>query len=388
MTIENQSQAKVVIYSESPITYYGGGERLMIEIGNYLTELGYSVELCSDENTKLEKRISEKEVNESINFTIKTLEFEKEGRNSYIYQPIPPISELMSNEKISIIFLRRIPTKKYLQSCLESNAKIILALHGIALEKIRVTSPKIILHQILMRYQLTIVSKYTRGKLMVQSLTHGVSNYLIKKGADINNIRVIANGIESERYIVGRNDKKFDIIFIGRIENLQKGVKRLKKICNQLRKMAPEINVQIIGTGKDNRILNNLPRNATFYKNVNDSKKLELLKNANLCLITSNLEPFSIVAIESLASGLPIVSTPSSGPVEIISKDVAFGVYPSFRAGKLTLSIIEFYNTWKLDKEQYFAMKERISDHGKEFFDIRKMKLLYKNLVVDMINKQ
>ena len=165
-------------------------------------------------------------------------------------------------------------------------------------------------------------------------------------------------------------------------------MKRLKKICNQLRKIVPERNVQIIGIGRDNRILNNLPRNATFYKNVNDSKKLELLKNANLCLITSNLEPFSIVAIESLASGLPIVSTPSSGPVEIISKDVAFGVYPSFRAGKLTLSIIEFYNTWKLDKEQYFAMKERISDHGKELFDIRKTKLLYKNLVEDMINKQ
>ena len=133
MTIKKQSETKIGIYSENPITYYGGGERLMIKIGNYLTELGYSVELCSDQNTKLEKHISEKEVNETVNFTIKTLEFESEGRNSYIHQPIPLLSELISNEKISIIFLRRIPTKKYLQSCLESNAKIILALHGIAL---------------------------------------------------------------------------------------------------------------------------------------------------------------------------------------------------------------------------------------------------------------
>jgi glycosyltransferase involved in cell wall biosynthesis len=387
VTIERKSKPKIVIYSESPITYYGGGERLMVEIGNYLTELGYSVELCSDENTKLERRISEKEVNESVNFTITFLKFEKKRKNSYIYQPLPPLSELISSEKISIIFLRRIPTKEYLENCLKSNAKIIFALHGIALENIRVTSPKIILHQILTRYQLTTISRYTRGKLIVQSLTQGVSDYLVKRGADINNIRVIANGIQSERFIAGRNDKNFEIIFIGRIENLQKGVKRLKKICNLLRKMAPEINVQIIGTGRDNRILKNLPRNATFFKNVNDSKKLEMLKNANLCLITSNIEPFSIVAVESLASGLPIVSTPSSGPVEIISKEIAFGVYPSFSAKKLSLSIIKFYNNWKIDKEQYFVMKERISERGKELFDIRKMKLSYRYLVEDAINK-
>lgn len=385
--IKDKREPEITIYSEAPITYFGGGERVMVELGNYLTSLGYSLELVSDANAKLEKRISEKELYKIAKFPFRTINFMRFSIFRSLYQPLPPLSEVTLDNRVSIIFVRRIPPKKYLENISRSHTKVIFALHGMSLEVFRIAPIKIIIHQIITRFQLSRLSNYTNGDIMVQTLTQRVESYLIRNGTSINHVTVIGNGISSNKYSVGRNDNCFNIIFIGRIEDLQKGIKRLIKVCELIKKVAPQINVLIIGSGKDNRLLHKISTNAKVFQNAQDSEKIELLRNSNLLIITSNIEPFSIVAVEAIACGLPIVSTPASGPVEIISKGVEFGTISSFSVKDIVQDICSYYNKWQLDKDQYFEMKKKISQYGKKLFDVSNMDYAYKEVIDTMLNK-
>ena len=372
----------LTFYSEQPLTIYGGGERIIIELTSYLHSKGYDIEIVNNFNKGVLTRVPEEHILNLLYCPLRESKFLTFGGLAKIYQPMPTIKELNSRDRLAIFFVRRLPPLRYLKEIDKKEIKTIFALHGIALEKIRISHPLIIAHQMIIRAQLIRLAHKTNKNIMVQSLTESVTNYLIMHGALPRNIITIGNSIDPKLYKVGRNDNIFNIIFIGRIENLQKGIKRLLKICRILYLKNPKIRIEIIGIGKDDYLFNQIPPNVKFFGNVDDCTKYIRLKDANLLVITSNLEPFSIVAIEGLFSGIPIVSTPTSGPKEIISKDSEFGKISTFSANDMARDLNEYYLKWESNKTKYFNMKNRISEKGKVFFDKSKMFNLYEELII------
>ena len=133
---------------------------------------------------------------------------------------------------------------------------------------------------------------------------------------------------------------------------------------------------------KVSKKLHNLPDNTKFYNYVSEDEKTKIIEKSNLGIITSNLEPFPLVALELLSAGLPIVTTPASGPSYIISKDVSFGFISSFRPNELANSIYKYFQMWNSDKNKYFKLREKIAKKDYEIFNNNMLNSYFK-----MINR-
>ena len=166
------------------------------------------------------------------------------------------------------------------------------------------------------------------------------------------------------------------------MEDLQKGIKRLKKIIKIVQKFDKSIKFNIIGTGKDSAILDGLGGDVRIHDGIDDQHKNEIIASSNLALITSNLEPYSLVALEFLTSGVPVVVTPTSGPKHILSKDKSFGKVVSFSAKPLAKSIVDYYQEWERDKELYFSRRKDLYYKARKMFNSNNMLESYKNLII------
>ena len=372
---------KVTLFSEFPLSYPGGGERLIRLIHGFLKNTRIDVRIM--ENTKKKRPDSISKQNPSLN--IDGVKFERFGFIKFLYQDFPPIKVISGDENaISLIFLRRIPPRSVLRQLGKFNSKVIFCLHGTALERIRITNPIIIAHQLLMRMQMRYLVQYTRKHIFVQSLLPPLTSYLLTHGADSKNIFTIENQFESEVTSPERNDEEFQVTFIGRMEDLQKGIKRLKKVIQFVQKSDKNIKFNIIGTGKDSGVLNGLDGNVKILNGIDDQRKNKIIASSNLALVTSNLEPYSLVVLEFLTSGVPVITTPASGPAYILSKDPSFGKVVSFNAKSLSKAIVSCYQEWERDKEIYFSRRKDLFYKARKMFNSKDMLESYRNMIIQV----
>ena len=375
---------KVILFSESPLSYPGGGERLISLIYTHISKLSIDVSIV--ENTNKKTSISTSKQYPDLN--IFGAEFKRFGFIKFLYQDLPPFEVVPGTESsISLIFLRRVPPRSVLRKLEKYNSKVVFCLHGIAIEKLRITNPIIIAHQILTRIKLRDLAKYTRNRIFLQSLLPPLTSYMIAKGADLNNIFTIENEFESDVTFPERNDKEFFVTFIGRMEDLQKGIKRLKKVIKYVGKFSRKIKFNIIGTGKDSGILDGMDENVKILSGIDDQNKNNIISSSNLALITSNLEPYPLVVLEFLTSGVPVIATPASGPSYILDKDPSFGKVVSFSAKSLAMSIAGYYKEWANDKELYFSKRKDLYYSAREIFNSQKMLESYGNMVIQVAAK-
>ena len=151
---------KVILFSEFPLSYPGGGERLIKLLHNSLRSAGINVGII--ENTNMIKTVSIAE--EKLNIT--SIKFERFGFMKFLYQDFPPLSTIPSdNNTISLVLLRRVPPRSILKQLMNTNSKVIFCLHGIALEKIRIANPIMVAHQLLIRIQLRDLARYCRNHI-------------------------------------------------------------------------------------------------------------------------------------------------------------------------------------------------------------------------------
>lgn len=115
-------------------------------------------------------------------------------------------------------------------------------------------------------------------------------------------------------------DKK-DIIFIGRMQS-QKNPEKLIEILKELKKINNGFTAALVGDGilldeirkkiKENELENNV----TLYGYVDNP--LALIHNAKVMVITSRFEGTPMCALEAMALGTPIISTPIDGMKKLI----------------------------------------------------------------------
>lgn len=376
----------VVIYSEWPIEYYGGGERLMIMLLGAFRSLGFKTQIIDNSRMRVPSRINRESLIEKYGENIKSSIMRKYGVFKPIEQYFPDPNEIKNGQNsVSLIFLRRFPSNKYIDKLTANHVNLIFCIHGITFERFRITNPLIIAHQIIMRIKAHFFAIKIRGNIRVQTLLPDTSKLLIRNGADPSKVFLIENGFDKLSHLPIRNDREFSIVFVGRLENLQKGIGRLRKTIEKLQFESPKLCFKIIGSGKSSNLLKKLPKNTNWYKNIGDEEKIEIMNNSNLMIITSNIEPYPRVAIEGLFSGLPLVTTPTSGPEHIISKDADFGMVSSFSVNDIASHIMEYFKTWTNDKREYFELRKRIETRSKEIFDVNKMLTNYGKMVLNAI---
>lgn len=371
----------VTLFSEAPLTFLGGGERLIKLLYNYCLALNIHVKIV--ENTK--QRDSSQQSIQHTNMNVIKTEFKRFGLIKFLQQDFPSLELIPSSDNgVSLIFLRRVPPRSVLLKLAQSNSKVIFCLHGIALEKLRITNPIIIAHQLLIRSNLRNLARFTRNFIFVQSVLPSITSYLGNRGADLKNVFTIENEFESDVEFPIRNDDDFQVTFIGRMDDLQKGIKRLRNVIKIIGKYDYKIRFNVIGTGKDIEILKTLGDGVSIYYGIDDDSKNKIISMSNLAIVTSNLEPFSIVIQEFLTSGVPVITTPTSGPSYILSKDLSFGNVASFNPKSLAVSIIKYYNEWNNDKDLYFTRRKILYVKARTRFKSINMLESYKKMMIQI----
>jgi glycosyltransferase involved in cell wall biosynthesis len=100
-----------------------------------------------------------------------------------------------------------------------------------------------------------------------------------------------------------------------------------------------------------------LQENVSFFGRTEDMATL--YKSATICVIPSEAEPFSLVAIEAMARGLPVVATRSGGPQEIVRHEETGYLVPTGDPEEMAERIITLLTNRDLAKRMGDAGKER-----------------------------
>lgn len=172
----------------------------------------------------------------------------------------------------------------------------------------------------------------------------------------INKSSILYNVIDiellKEKAIKDENTYNYDIIYLGRL-TYPKNPQRMLKILTRVLEIKPGIKVAIVGSGdleeevkkelRDNKIL----KNVDFLGFKNNPYKI--LSDSKIMLMTSRWEGTPMCALEAMSLGVPIVSTPTDGLIELIENKKTG--YLSNDDEEISQEIIKLIENYKLQEE-------------------------------------
>ena len=179
-------------------------------------------------------------------------------------------------------------------------------------------------------------STYEANRVIVcsQSMKNEICNHfnIPEKKVDVipNAIEIekyqtsIDPGLVRQRYGVGWGEKL--VLCVGRLVS-QKGIEHFIRAIPQIARHFPEAKYIIVGEGWSRDSLEAEAR-ATGHANkirftgfASDQEVINLMTSADVLVVPSIYEPFGIVALEGMATGVPVVASQVDGLAEIIEHD-------------------------------------------------------------------
>jgi glycosyltransferase involved in cell wall biosynthesis len=381
---------EVRVFDSTPLEYYGGGEVVAISIARGLLAQGFEVNLVSDSSAGGVSRLPPERV---VDLT-KGLHHDKVPFCNYAARPLaglfhrlPRISDL-TPIGVNLILIHRLPPPKFLSCIQDSGSKVVFLVHGISLEEGAHSSVVFRGSKLGLKiYLRTQSARLNSGSIYFQVLTERLGAFLAREGIDPERICVIPNGLPLDEYRVAPS-QYFDVIFLGRIERFVKGIDLLARILDRLDPvMPPDMTVTVVGSGADDAFLRR--RAVSKWKSgrirlrgfVSESEKKELLSRASVMLITSRAEAFSLAALEGLGSGVPVFSTPASGPMSVISRQPEFGKVLKPRPFEFLEAILVNYTAWRQDPRRYLDEREIRRKNACSLFCESKMVSSYASMI-------
>lgn len=226
-------------------------------------------------------------------------------------------------------------------------------------------------------YKLFLRFFYRYGDIVI-AVSNAVKEHLINDvGLSSNKIKVIYNPVIESNFDDLANGPFSDKSFIDdRNYKILVCVGRLSKIKNQeaLIKIMPsllkEINCKllIIGDGEERYSLEqlvsdlDLSLNVEFFGSI--SNPLKYIKNSDLLVLPSLTETFSLVAVESIALGTPVISTPTLGVKEILKNCEGCFFESIDNQDDFVFTIKEILNCKNIFVDEKFVEKFRIDRIG------------------------
>lgn len=116
----------------------------------------------------------------------------------------------------------------------------------------------------------------------------------------------------------------FDITYIGRL-TYPKNPQRLMRVFRLVKEKMPTVKIAVVGTGDLEKEIKELAKEYGLVDNVDflgfQSNPSKILYDSKVMVMTSRWEGTPMCALEALALGVPIVSTPTDGMRDLIELD-------------------------------------------------------------------
>ena len=140
---------------------------------------------------------------------------------------------------------------------------------------------------------------------------------------------VLFNIIDAQQIYEKRDqDEKsydFDMIYVGRL-TYQKDPQRLMRLCAKIKETKPDLKVAVVGTGELEAETKALCSELGLQENVQflgfQSNPIKMIADSKALVLTSRWEGTPMCALEAMALGTPVVSTPSDGMMDLIDNGV------------------------------------------------------------------
>lgn len=141
--------------------------------------------------------------------------------------------------------------------------------------------------------------------------------------------RILYNIIDIEalyrKMQLDQNEYFYDVVYVGRLsypKNPQKLMNVFRKVLDRL----PNAKIAVVGSGELEEETKQLCAELDLQNNVSflgfQSNPLKILHDAKVMVMTSRWEGTPMCALESMALGVPIVSTPTDGLCELIDHGI------------------------------------------------------------------
>lgn len=129
-----------------------------------------------------------------------------------------------------------------------------------------------------------------------------------------------------QKLAADENAYDYDMIYVGRL-TYQKDPQRLMRLCARLKERKPDVKVAIVGTGELLEEVQTLCAQLGIQDNVHflgfQSNPIKMVHDSKAMILTSRWEGTPMCALEAMALGTPIVSTPSDGMKDIVKDGVS-----------------------------------------------------------------
>ncbi len=142
----------------------------------------------------------------------------------------------------------------------------------------------------------------------------------------------IDTGPVRARYGVGWGEKL--VLCVGRLVP-QKGIEYFIRAIPTIAQRYPEAKFVIVGEGWSRCYLEGIARSTGYTQRIlftgfiSDAEVIALMTSADVLVIPSIYEPFGIVALEGMATGVPVIASRVGGLAEVIEHDrTGIFVYP------------------------------------------------------------
>jgi len=361
---------KVTLISFTRLTFYGGIERWIIDLGNELVKRGYKVKVITPGNISQRDNISLKDLMTIINF-----EYLPINKFNFSYKTL---TEFFTFKKIEGVV--------YLSDFHPMILQFLLSLYSKEVERIIIGTHVTYLHPRARawRYKSYIVRLLSRKyrkyqkKIYIQAINSAQKKFYEKLG--FKNIYLVPNFVDSKEYFYPKDIDEFIVTFMGRFV-VQKGIDLLPQIIEKVLGKNKEIKFYIAGSGdkKYEEMLKSLeskyPENVKYFGFIDENTKKEILSKSSLFFISSRFEGFPIAAVEALVSGSPFLGSNIVAFRDLLNiYDKNFGwIEKNYNPEAFANKILEIYNLWKEDPKGYFEKRKYIAKRARELFDIKKV---------------
>lgn len=140
---------------------------------------------------------------------------------------------------------------------------------------------------------------------------------------------VLFNIIDRDRVLARRDEDKneyaYDTVFIGRL-TYQKNPQRLVTLCRLARQRKPDFRMAVVGTGELEAEVKALAAQTGADAGMDflgfRSNPMKLLSCSRSMILPSRWEGTPMCALEAMVLGVPVVSTPTDGLVDLIADGV------------------------------------------------------------------
>lgn len=302
----------------------GGAERVLIDLLANLDYSRYEVDLCLMVNGGVLLPEVPKQVNiiplwekYSLYYKIAYRESKWLGSNFLFKRKLK--QKLSKKYDVEISFLEGMPLK--LHALMNSQAKKITWVHC-DLFTFHYTKHQFAKGEELRAYN-KMVTVVCVSNDALQAFEKRYPNCIAEK-------KVIYNPIDTKKILrmadadLVQKNEKFTIITVGRLTPPKK-MDRVIRLAARFKKEQIDVRFQIIGDGELKEELLSLRRELMvedlveftgFVKN-----PFPYIKKADMMFVSSGYEGFGLVVCEAMCLGVPVVSTKTAGPTEIIDNN-------------------------------------------------------------------